>query len=533
MTGSSGPRVCTSFSLTGDTRGQMEPVGTILIMALVVMGTTAVAAFGAVVIEDTRQQSELERAEQTLTLFDSRAAMVALGASSQQTLDFPNANGNYEIRERTGWIRVTHNNYTGNGDTETIYNQSLGALVFTTDDSEIAYQGGGVWRKDGDGPARMISPPEFHYRDATLTLPLIRTTGSGYISGATTVTIDPTQRERHVFPNTTAAAKAADGTERGAPYNITGALYENPLNKGTINITVKGPYSEGWAEYFRTRTTGAVYADHDNETVTLQLKSTGNPLRDFQIPEPDGSVDVPSMATNHKVNEFQVELHGDKNGFNQLHWSLYTKDRPNTEFELHVASTQNLCGANPGTLDVSIYYYNSTTGVHQEWQNEAIDPYTDPNVDIDCDEKVLTIDFTSDTSLTYGDIDTQGSDNKWNYGPEIVANDAPSSTTIDQHEADCDTNGDGVCSDPAETDPTYTEDADAESLDFLVNHYFSLMGPTFELTVHEGPGKGNENNAGRVDASESSGYLDYEVTDDSRYITFLHITENEITVRFR
>ncbi|MFC6991874.1 hypothetical protein ACFQH3_08975 [Haladaptatus sp. GCM10025707] len=56
----------------------MEPVGTILIMALVVMGTTAVAAFGAVVIEDTRQQSELERAEQTLTLFDSRAAMVAL-----------------------------------------------------------------------------------------------------------------------------------------------------------------------------------------------------------------------------------------------------------------------------------------------------------------------------------------------------------------------------------------------------------------------------------------------------------------------
>ncbi|WP_442905082.1 DUF7289 family protein [Haladaptatus sp. ZSTT2] len=532
MTGPSGLRAFISRSLTRDARGQSAPIGTVLLLIIVLLGTTAVAALGAVVIEDTRQQSELERAEQSMTLFDSRAALVALGSSNQQTIEFPNGDGQFEVREDLGWIRITHNDYDGAGAEETIYNRSLGAVVFTNGDAEIAYQGGGVWRRDGGGPARMISPPEFHYRDATLTLPVIRTLGSGSASGATSISIDQAESGHAIFPNTTARAQAADGTEIGAPYNGTESDYQNPLKNGTINVTVKGPYSEGWEEYFRTHTTGTVYADHDNNIVTLQLESTGDALQDFQMPERDGSVSVPAMASNHKINNFTIHLSSEKNDFNQLHWSFYTEDTADVEYELHVGSQKPLCGGGAGNLDVSIYYYNASSGVHHEWQNMSIDPATDPNFNVDCTAEVLTMNFTSTTSLTYGDIDTQGSDNKWHYGPEITSRNVNASATATGHIADCDTDDNGLC-EAGEDDPTYTKDVSKESLDFLTNHYFSLMSPEFELTVHEGPGKGKGSQSTRVDTGNSGGTLDYEVTTDSRFITFLHITENEIAVRLR
>ena len=55
---------------------------------------------------------------------------------------------------------------------------ALGSVVSESGDSEIAYQSGGVWRRSGDD-SRMVSPPEFHYRGRTLTLPVIAVNGDG------------------------------------------------------------------------------------------------------------------------------------------------------------------------------------------------------------------------------------------------------------------------------------------------------------------------------------------------------------------
>ncbi|WP_332898681.1 DUF7289 family protein [Haladaptatus sp. CMSO5] len=517
MTGPSGLRAFISRSLTRDARGQSAPLGTALLLMIVLLGTTTVAAFGAIVLEDTQQQSELDRAEQSMTLFDSRAAMVALGSSSQQNLGFPNADGTYNIRDDAGWIRITHNNYTGTGGDEIIYNQSLGALVYQTGDAEIAYQGGGVWRKDSSGAVRLISPPEFHYRQATLTLPIIKTTGTGSTSGSTDVTIDSIVQGREIFPNSTDSY--SDGVTE----------YNNPLKNGSVNITVKSPYYEGWAEYFVSRTDGKVSTNPATQTVTLQLESTADALGDFAIPEKGGSIEVPYMSSEHKVNKFNLTIAGDKNGFNQLHWSLYNQDSADVQFELHIASQQKLCTGGSGTVDLSIYYYNSSSGEYAEWQNSSIDPVVDgdpgnPNFKVNCSTQELTLDLTSDTKLTYSDIDTQGTDNKWKYQSEIVSRSVNETMKIDSHE-----NADCIASCEATKEyPEYTSEVDGESLNFLINHYFSDMGPTFRLTVHEGPGNGN---SGRVDAGNSYGSLDYDVTDNPKFITFLHITENEIAVR--
>ena len=136
-------------------RGQSSSVGVILVFAIVIAGASVVVAAGGAGLLDIQSQSELERAENSMTLFDSRAAMVALGDSDIQTINMVQDGGSAYVDENSGWLRITHKNYTGESDdhVETIYNSSLGRVVYENGDSVIAYQGGGVWQLDPGGEA--------------------------------------------------------------------------------------------------------------------------------------------------------------------------------------------------------------------------------------------------------------------------------------------------------------------------------------------------------------------------------------------
>ena len=56
----------------------------------------------------------------------------------------------------------------------------------------------------------------------------------------------------------------------------------------------------------------------------------------------------------------------------------------------------------------------------------------------------------------------------------------------------------------------------------MVNHYFSVLGPGFDLTVDDKPGDS-------VSESGSSGVIEYTGTDS--FVTYMHITENDVVVR--
>ncbi|WP_276272425.1 DUF7289 family protein [Haloarcula litorea] len=231
-------------------RGQSGPLGLVLVLALVVASTTAVVVVGAEAITATQSQLDVERTEKTMTQFDSQAALVALGQSNVQQVALPAAgDSNYEVRGDVGWMNITYTNATGN--VTTIRNSTLGAVVYDSDGTVIAYQGGGVWRTDADGEAVMISPPEFHYRSRTLTLPLVTVSGDGTIQGRATITHNDTIQ---YFPD-----PARDDALR------------NPLNGSEINVTVQSDYYRAWGNYFEERTDGTVTYDHPNETVTAEL----------------------------------------------------------------------------------------------------------------------------------------------------------------------------------------------------------------------------------------------------------------------
>ena len=493
-----------------DSRGQSETIAIVLILAITVFGTGSIVMLGSGAIGNTERVSELQSTEHAMTLFDSTSAVVALGDSPSKTVDLGvSGSGAYEVRD-SGWIRIEHVNYTGNGAAETIYNESLGSFVYVNGDTAIAYEGGGVWRRE-DGGSVMVSPPEFHYREATLTLPIVRVHGSGSTPGGD-VRISQADETRRIYPN---ASAGIAGDETGAPYDGTDWNYTNPVRNGEINVTVHSDYYGGWATYFRTRTDGNVTVDHANETATVQLVTVEN-VGDFRMPNEGNGVKVRGMGSGHPVTNFRMTLKSDEgNSFNNLHWSLYS-DSGSEEFEYHVYANDKCKGNGgyDGTLDVSIYYHDGGDETYEGWQNRSIvpgDPGSGEDFVVNCDDGTLTMNLGSDVPLEYGPIQTTGSDNKWYFGPEIKSRSVPGETTFDQHDADDD-------------DDPYATGETAE-LGFLTSHYFGRIGPSFDLTVADGPG-----GSSRVDEGESYGTLEYEQTTGSRYITFLHITENEIRV---
>jgi hypothetical protein len=112
-----------------------------------------------------------------MTQLDSKASLVGIGDTDTQQVNLGVENdGRTLARMDDRWIRVKIDPDDG-GEMEVV-NQTLGAVVYRNGDTAIAYQDGSVWKRTGDG-ATMVSPPEFHFRETTLTLPLVVVGGEG------------------------------------------------------------------------------------------------------------------------------------------------------------------------------------------------------------------------------------------------------------------------------------------------------------------------------------------------------------------
>jgi len=483
-------------------RGQSELIGTVLLLGIVIAGAGVAVAFGTTALEAARDDSRASSVEHAMTQFDATAAMVALGSSNSQEMRLAASGGGaYDVDADAGWIRVSHANHSTTGSTEVLTNTTLGAVTYEGDDTTIAYQGGGVWRGTGN-ESRMISPPEFHYRESTLTLPIIGVNGSDSISGPASAGIAIRERSRPVFPN------------RSAP-DYGNASYENPVDTGNVTVTVHSDHYVAWAEYFQQRTAGMVSVDHAAETATVTLIA-GGVGGDFDMPNEGNSVAVRGMSSGHTVSNFSITITVDQ--WNKLQWSFHDSDG-NEEFELHVSRDGG--GGNCGDVDevdVGVYYYNGTTDRYQGWQNHSVNVTTDPDSDFtkDCSDETLTANFTGTTPIGYDAIETDG-ESKWYYGSEIDDRTIATNTTFDQHDEDTEDgrNGKYNLSDPEET----------AELGFLVSHYIALLGPDADLEVSDGP-----TNSDSVDESLSTGTIDYEQSGSSGFLTFLHVTENEIEV---
>lgn len=251
-------RLRRSSWLPAGVRGQSETLGVVLLLTLTVIGASAVVVLGSTAVDDSRNSVAIGSAEHSMTQLDSKASLVAHGSSTTQHVALGgDGAGEVRVDPSAGWMNVSIvNESTGavkpNGD---IMNVTMGAVRYENGDTTIAYQGGGVWKQsDPAGGSVMVSPPEFHYRSTTLTLPLVTIDGDPDIQGRAQITSVGAPSAK--YPNAT-----------------TGRV--NPLDKGVVNVTVHSTFYVGWGAYFEERTGGDVYYDHPNQTVVVQLEAPG------------------------------------------------------------------------------------------------------------------------------------------------------------------------------------------------------------------------------------------------------------------
>ncbi|MWG33364.1 hypothetical protein GQS65_02460 [Halomarina oriensis] len=483
----------------------------VLILGIVVIGTTSVVALGSVALDGTERQSTLDRAEQSMAQFDSRAAQVALGEERSTRLSFGHSSGTYRVVDDAGTITITHVNHDGGSDAdgnsvddgpgdddEDVYSGTLGAVVYENGDTEIAYQGGGVWRHRGDS-TRMLSPPEFHYEGSTLTLPVVQVSGDESASGAPTAVVSKSGQTKGMYPN--ASTHYEDDSSK--------PTYSNPASDGQMIVTVESEYYRGWAEYFDSRTEGSVVdVDHANRTVTAELITLGK-QGGFEIPTDNNPFEVrglePSMQSGEGLERlsFTVRPKDDHtNKFASLDWSL-TAQNGDRRIEMNLGGLGNgKCGTGEHA-DLTVYYSDDGGATYQGWVAENA-------YEVTCDANgyaKIEVDLvgTGAPTAEYQSI----SGKLAAYNPGQGGGSLAGSTTFDHFDGD--------------TGTTYSTGS-TESVDVLVRHYLNHFAPTFHLESADG------NNGNSVNEGESSGD-DIQYTGDD-VITYLHVSENGIEVRF-
>ena len=515
-------------------------MGVILVIALVVAGSTIVVALGDQALRDTERQSDVERAQQAMTLFDSQTAQVALSESDRQTVRLGRTSGTYRVDPTAGELSIINVDrdddednisWTADGyptdavegddddDIEYLTNTTLGAVVYESGDTTIAYQGGGVWQQDA-GEARMVSPPEFHYRAQTLTLPVVQVVGEGAAAGSARATVSRGDfQARNVYPNASETFSTGDTSEK----------FLNPVQNGSVIVRIESEYAKGWGNYFEARTDGKVtYPAEDVVAVELiSLAQVGG----FDMPLEGGSITIGGAAGGHGISRtdpgktaFSIRLRPDDSDgakFSNLQWSLYA-DEGDEEFEMHLKKTGGGDNCKDGSTSLgahlTIYYSWNDGEDYHGWQTTSPIEAECANLDPSDAEKEIYLDVTFvDDDDTDDDYDENEADDVQlefqslsksdleHFNPN---GDLDESRALDGHSADWEA-------------VSPSEDSTQLSSDQLVNHYFGELPDEFELRVDD---KGSDT----TNEAASSGQF-YNGGSD-QYVTYLHVTNNQVEV---
>ncbi|MEF8840742.1 MAG: hypothetical protein V5A62_03830 [Haloarculaceae archaeon] len=521
-----------------DTRGHAV-IGVVLVVALVIVGSTVVVAIGGQALRETEHRSDVERAQQAMTLFDAQTTQVALGDADRRVAPLGRTSGTYRVEPDTGEISIinvdrdddgdditwTADGYPtdavdgdDDGDVEYVHNETLGAVVYESGDRTIAYQGGGVWQRDPGGGVRMISPPEFHYRAQTLTLPVVQVTGEGTASGSARASVSKGAfRARPVYPDASAAF------DNGDPYL-------NPVENGSVIVRIESEYAEAWGTYFEERTDGNISYPADG-VVTVELVSLAQ-LGEFDMPLEGGSVSVPGVAGEHSVEvessagetAFSIRLRpddADSADFANLQWSLYA-DEGDQEFEMHLKKAGG-GGCSGGTTDtaahLTIYYSWNDDEDYHGWKT------TDP-IDAECDD--LDGDGDDEIYLDVIFVDDKDGDGVYDdneAGDHQLELQELSSSDLESFNPNGDLNEsyalDGHTAEGEPVTPTTGSPGTIRAADQLVNHYFAELPEEFDLTVDD---KGSDT------VSEDTSEVTFYNSGGGRGVTYLHVTATQIEV---
>ena len=227
-----------------DKRGQSEVIEAVLLIAIVLLTISAAAFGGFGGFQSAKTGVDIKIVEQDMNRLSGAVYDVAFGNAEVRTvglnLQTADNEGSTLVKPQSGRIEISV------GGT-TVHQGYFGTVEYENEQTYIAYQGGGVWRKGVNG-ASMVDAPEFSnnsYSTPTLMIPIISINGNATLDSGATV---------------------MDGTQSGKYSQLKIAKSE------TATITIQSRYYAAWARYFIDNLNipeSAVTTTPETQTVTI------------------------------------------------------------------------------------------------------------------------------------------------------------------------------------------------------------------------------------------------------------------------
>lgn len=489
-------------------RAEASVLGVVLLLGVTIAGASGVMLYGSEAFESSIQDAEVSNVENKMSHLSSKSSLVALGdSSSQQFILGRMSEGSTTVDESAGEITLVHEE---GGETNTIGTWSLGAVVYTNGENEVAYQGGGVWRKRGDA-SWMASPPEYHYRGSTLTFPIVRITGSGSTAGQTNGEI------RQI--------------ESGKPVEN---LPSNPLTSGTVVVKIQSDYCQGWYNFLSQRAEGTTRECDASNTVVSELTVPQEVVFDdaASLVDEDGYSANGAAANGNgngngnggggNVDESQIsvgENHPSADSTIATKVADVKDDNDNDDTPNCDLSESGINGDGECKLTAGTYYVDGDLSL----TNDLLFDTSDGNVtfvvdgDFRVGENEVRVTDSSDNGVTYyvnGSFDMQGNGY---VGTDSEAIEAKRNFIYVANEVFDGSKGQGT---PVLEAVVYAPDAD-----IVAHGNPSIRGALVANTLHLG---GNA----KLEYDTDLDGVEIEVTGAETTITYLHVTENVVEVSF-
>lgn len=243
-----------------DERAVSEVLGFTLTLAIVLVSVAIVFGFGVGGMEDVQRSQQAENAEGAFRHVANKFGELGTGGAPYRAGDVSVAPGRVGVRDD---VELTVTVATPNGDHTRVF--ELRSLAYTREGTSVAFEGGGVFRRDRGGSVAIRAPGFDCGTDRAL------------VPVTTLQATDETSRSADVVT----ISGRHNGTTLWYPFDRTGNAAASSATAVTVDVS--SPNEAGWDRAFEaadgwtdpdgdgafTCTTDRVYVRHVRIDVTL------------------------------------------------------------------------------------------------------------------------------------------------------------------------------------------------------------------------------------------------------------------------
>ena len=247
---------------------QSEVIGVLLILGITFASIGVIFALAQPTVSDARQDVTTDRVQRDMGLLDTRLSAAGFGTSENESVRLDLGQGRLFSESNTTFMNVTVG-----GDS--VYNGSIGSIEYRNGETSVAYEGGGLWRRTGNGSS-MVSSPGIEFDGEALTVPVYNVTTDLGVGGVSTVSVVGGDNTRK-YPNATLGR-------------------ENPTDESVKIAIEDSKYLRAWARYLGNTVGADVTLDESQDRVEAvlgpldslsQIDTSGVSKREYNAPSND------------------------------------------------------------------------------------------------------------------------------------------------------------------------------------------------------------------------------------------------------